>query len=160
MFNVGGLLRSGKNKGYAAGVLLVLTPIVAQFEGLRTKTYLDAVGIPTVCYGETQGVSMGQVESKESCDKMLAMRLAYFYQRVDYLIVPEISKEEMAAYSSLAYNIGVGAFEKSTLLRLLNSGQRIAACNELLRWNKAGGQILRGLVVRREKERDLCLSGL
>jgi lysozyme len=66
----------------------------------------------------------------------------------------------VAAYTSFTYNVGVGAFEKSTLLRKLNGGDRVAACNELPRWVYARGVKLPGLVNRRREEQALCLSGL
>ena len=150
---------SKKKTAAGSAVLMLALPLVAQYEGLRTKAYLDPIGIKTVCYGETQS-DIDRSYTKEECEKMLTIRLGYFATRVDGLVIPEISPQEMAAYSSLAYNVGLAAFEKSTILRLLNNGNRKGACNELLRWNKAGSKVLPGLVKRREAERALCLSGL
>jgi len=149
-----------KATGGMAAVMLLATPLVAQYEGLRTKAYLDPIGIPTLCYGETLGVSLGDSRTVEECNQMLTVRLGYFAMRVDALIQPEISPQEMAAYASLAYNVGLGAFEKSTLLKKVNAGNRLGACYELPRWNKAGGKVLNGLVKRREAEKKLCLSSL
>ena len=146
--------------GIAAAVMAVGTPFVAQWEGLRTKAYLDAVGIPTICYGETENVQLGQVKSKAECDEMLSMRLAYFAWRVDNLVVPDMPPQRHAALASFAYNVGINAFSRSTLLRKLNAGDVVGACNELPRWNKAGGRVLNGLTKRRMEERKLCLSGL
>lgn len=154
-----GWLQNNKKKGAGAAIILAL-PMVAHYEGLRTKAYLDPVGISTICYGETENVKLGDVKTKEECDNMLSVRLGYFSRQVDAMIEPEISPQELAAYSSLAYNVGLGAFKGSTLLRKVNSGDRSGACDELPRWNKAGGKVLAGLVKRREGERLLCLSGL
>lgn len=150
-----------KNKKKSAGAVMALAiPMVAHYEGLRTKAYLDAVGIPTICYGETENVKLGDVKAKEECDNMLSVRLGYFSRQVDAMIEPEISPQELAAYSSMAYNVGLGAFKGSTLLKKVNAGDRPGACDELPRWNKAGGKVLAGLVKRREAERALCRSGL
>lgn len=143
-----------------SGVLLIATPLVAQFEGVRTKAYLDVVSVPTICFGETLNVKLGDEKTEDECREMLAARLGYFAMGVDVMIIPDISDEEMAAYSSLAYNVGLGAFEKSTLLKKVNAGDRLGGCNELLKWNRAGGKVVQGLVRRREAERKLCLAGL
>ena len=76
-----------------------------------------------------------------------------------YIKVP-LSTEEHAAYLSFTYNVGVGNFKSSTLLKLLNKGQRQDDCEQLSRWVFAKGKKLRGLVHRREDEKALCLSGL
>lgn len=71
-----------------------------------------------------------------------------------------LSTKEQAAYLSFTYNLGVKAFTNSTLLKKLNSGDRVGACNELLRWNKANGKALNGLTKRRQEENKLCLEGV
>lgn len=141
-------------------VVLLAFPLVAQFEGLRLKAYLDMAGIPTICYGETLDVSMGDVKSKEECDTMLAARIAYFAHEVDKAITPSLPSKTHAALASWTYNVGVGAMQKSTLVRLANNGDLRGACNQLLRWDKVKGQTVRGLTLRRQKERELCLEGL
>jgi lysozyme len=132
--------------------------LTAHYEGLRLKAYLDPVGIPTICYGETDSVRLGQVRSAEQCDQMLAVRLGYFASQVRLSVKQPMTVERHAALSSFAYNVGIGAFQSSTLLRRLNAGDVAGACNELPRWNKAKGRVLPGLVKRREAERKLCLS--
>ena len=150
----------GKAKGAAAGVLLLATPLVAQYEGLRTKAYLDPVGIPTICYGETHDVQMGDVQTEENCKTMLTARLGTFAIAVDTIIQPEVKPEVLAAFSSLSYNIGIEAFQKSSVARLANEGKTREACDFMLRYKYAGGKVLPGLVKRREAERKLCLQGL
>lgn len=140
--------------------ILIATPFVSQHEGLRLKSYLDPVGIPTICYGETENVALGDIKSKEECDTILAARLGYFGFQVDQSVIPPMSPKTHAALTSFAYNVGMGAFNKSTLLRKMNNGDMIGACYELDRWVYAKGRKLNGLVKRREAERDLCLEGL
>lgn len=149
-----------KAKGATAGVLLLATPLVAQYEGLRTKAYLDPIGIPTICYGETLNVEMGDVQTEENCKTMLTARLGTFAIAVDAAIKPDVKPEVLAAFSSLAYNIGIGAFQKSSVARLANEGRTREACDFMLRYKYAGGKVLPGLVKRREAERKLCLSGV
>tara|TARA_A200000113_G_scaffold182363_1_gene168498 strand:+ start:2482 stop:2958 length:477 start_codon:yes stop_codon:yes gene_type:complete len=139
--------------------LAIATPIVADFEGLETKAYLDAVQVPTICYGSTQGVYIGQEKTKEQCEALLQKELGYFMAQVDKAVKIEMPKTRLAALSSFAYNVGMGNFKRSTLLRKLNSGDVVGACNELPRWVYAKGKKLRGLERRREAERELCLMG-
>ncbi len=146
--------------GATAAMLLIAMPFTAHHEGVRLKAYLDPVGIPTVCAGETLGVKIGDEYSKAECDKMLAARLGMFGAAVDVMVKPEMTPQTHAAFTSFAYNVGLGAFKKSSVLRLYNEGQPIAACNFLNRYIYAGGRVLPGLVKRREEERKLCLSGL
>lgn len=141
-------------------MLLIATPFVAIHEGLRPKAYLDPVGIPTICYGETLNVKMGDVQTVENCNIMLKARLKMFGVAVDYIIEPPMSAETHAAFTSFAYNVGIDAFRRSTLARLYNEGKKREACNQLPRWNKAKGKVLAGLTKRREQERQLCLKGL
>lgn len=124
------------------------------------KAYLDPVGIPTICYGETSGVELGQVLTKRECDEMLWARLGYFAYRVDMSVDVPMGPEMHAALSSFAYNVGMGAFQSSTLLRKLNAGDYVGACNELPRWKYAGGKVWAGLVKRRAEEKALCIKGI
>lgn len=143
----------------AATWLAICVGCVASFEGLRTVAYMDPVGIPTVCFGETDGVRLGDKYTAEECRAMLGGRVAEFGAAVDRCVTAELPPARKAALVSFAYNVGVGAFCGSTLVRKLNSGDAYGACNELLRWTKAGGIELPGLVKRRQQERQLCLEG-
>ncbi len=148
--------KKAKNTGLAGCIFLCL-PVVAQFEGLRLKSYLDPVGIPTICWGETEGVEMGQIRSREECDNMLSARLGYFSLQVKNLVTYPMTESQHAAYTSLTYNIGVNAFKKSSVLRLANEGKKAASCDFMLKYVYAGKKKLNGLVKRRQAERDLCL---
>ncbi len=133
---------------------------VAGFEGLRTTAYLDPVGIPTICFGITAGVQLGDTKTVIECQALLTDGIVEYGLAVSNLTTVPLSHEEQAAYTSFTYNVGVHAFETSTLLRYLNAGDRAAACNQLPRWVYAKGMKLPGLVNRRTEERALCLSGL
>lgn len=152
--------RSRAISGGMGAIMAIALPFTAHHEGLRLKAYLDPVGIPTICFGETEGVEIGQVKSREECDKMLAVRLAYFAHTVKQQIHVPIGDEMHASLASFTYNVGVSAFKGSTLLRKLNMGDYEGACNELDRWVYAQGKVLNGLVKRRHEEKRLCLSGI
>lgn len=140
--------------------MALLLPFVANEEGFRTEAYLDQAGIPTICYGETENVNLGEKKTKQECDAIFRVRLGYFAYRVDMMVEPEMAVGTHAAFTSLAYNIGLGSFQKSTLLKKANNGDMRGACEQLLRWNKINGTASKGLTNRRSKERELCLSGL
>jgi lysozyme len=70
-----------------------------------------------------------------------------------------VSQDTFDALVSFTYNVGAGAFRTSTLLKKLNAGDTVGACNQLPRWNKAGGKVLPGLTRRRAAEQALCLKG-
>jgi GH24 family phage-related lysozyme (muramidase) len=145
--------------------LEVAIPLVAKWEGLRTSAYLDLVGIPTVCYGETQGVQMGDSYSEAECNAMLGRRILEYRSGLHRYFTAEtkahrLPPERDAAYSSFAYNVGVAGAGKSTATRRLNAGDIAGGCEALTWWNKAGNRVLRGLVRRRAEERRYCLMGL
>lgn len=131
-------------------------------EGLRTVAYRDVVGVPTVCFGETRGVKMGQSYSVDQCKTMLGDGLAEFESgmRACLTAPDKVPDKVYVAGLSLAYNIGLGAFCHSTVARLMNAGNWRLACDSFLVWNKAGGRIIQGLVNRRADERKLCLEGV
>lgn len=138
----------------AAGLIAV----VAQWEGIRTDPYKDhlAHGILTVCYGDTE-VEMRRY-TKEECKDLLANRLT------DYA-APVLARNPMLkghdpqiiAATSLAYNIGVGAYQRSTVAKHFSAGRWKSACNSFKAWNRAGGKVRQGLVNRRNAERKICL---
>ena len=136
--------------------------LVSGFEGLRTYAYRDPVGIPTICFGETRGVKMGDHHTPAECKDMLIDRLAEFETGMrKCLASPDtIPDNAYAAFLSATYNIGTWAFCKSSMARKANAGDIRGACDALLAWDKAGGFRLPGLTKRRQAERALCLRGL
>lgn len=126
-------------------------------EGVRYQPYQDVVGVWTVCYGHAgKDIILGKTYTDAECDALLNQDLARVKAQVDPLIKVSIPESERAAFYSFAYNVGTGAFAKSTLLKKLNAGDQAGACNELKRWTYAGGKQWKGLVTRREIEREVC----
>ncbi len=149
-----------RNKAAGIGLAAAIsaaTPFIAVHEGLSLKAYLDPVLIPTICYGETVGVRLGQMHTKHECDIMLAMNLTRYATRVDELVKTPMTPNRHAALISFSYNVGLKAFEGSTVLKRLNAGDP-KACDSLRNWVYAKGKKLKGLVTRRENERTLCNS--
>ena len=143
-----------------AGWVAICVTCVAGFEGLRTAAYADPIGIPTICFGETKGVTLGQRASVDQCKGMLADSLAIADQGVSSCVRTYLPDERRAAFVSMTYNIGVGNFCSSSLVRKVNVGDVRGACDEMLRWNRAGGVVLPGLTKRRAAEREMCLKGI
>lgn len=150
--------------GAVAGGLALAVAFIGGWEGLRLTAYPDylAGGIPTVCYGETRGVSLGDSHTKAECDAMLKAAVVQFETGLDRCMTPlkTLPLETKVAFVSWAYNVGAGAACDSTLVRMVNRGDFVGACNQLSRWNRAGGRVVQGLTNRRKAERDLCLFGL
>lgn len=141
------------------GALTIAVVVTGHFEGLRTAAYLDPVGIPTICYGSTSGVRLGQRKTVAECDALLKGELRQYQAAVDRAIRQPMPATRRAALTSFAYNVGVGAFQRSSVARRLNAGDVQGGCDALRRWVYAGGRELPGLVKRREAERELCLMG-
>jgi len=136
--------------------------LVSGFEGLRTYAYRDPVGIPTICFGETRGVKMGDHHTPAECKDMLISRLAEFETGMrKCLALPDtIPDNAYAAFLSFTYNAGAGNFCSSSMASRANAGNLRGACDALLMWDKARGIRLPGLTKRRQEERALCLRGL
>ena len=145
----------------SAAVGAAAIALVAGWEGLRTKAYLDAVKIPTVCFGETRGVKMGDQYTVQQCKDMLGNRLVEFEMGMRKCLrnPDSIPDGPYIAALSLSYNIGTGAFCRSSVRKLLDAGQIRQACDAFRKFIRAGGMRLQGLVNRREAERAICLKG-
>jgi GH24 family phage-related lysozyme (muramidase) len=148
-----------------AAALDVAVPFIAQEEGLRTKAYLDIVGVPTICYGSTRGVRLGMEKTRAECLELLRSEVAEYRHGLHRYIKPatrlyHLTPKRDAAYTSTAFNCGIQAIGKSTAVRRLNAGDIRGGCEALTWWNKAGGRVVRGLVARRTRERALCLEGV
>lgn len=149
-------------KAGAAGAVVVALalPMVKESEGLRTSAYLDPVGIPTICYGETLGVEMGDRKSVAQCDEMLVARLGGFLDDMRACTTVKLPAKTEAAFLSFTYNLGIGTYCRNMAAKRINKGKVREACEAMSLYTKAGGRTLPGLVRRRAEERALCLEGL
>lgn len=148
----------------AAGILYMTIPAD---EGMVYVGYLDIASIPTKCAGDTTNVVVGKRYTPEECRASLDRQLVAHAKPV-MACVPQLGQSgrdyQRAASVSLAYNIGTGAFCKSTAAKRFRAGDWKGGCDAFLSWNKArvNGVLrpVRGLTLRRERERSLCLKGL
>jgi lysozyme len=125
-------------------------------EGEVRKVYLDPVGIPTVCVGHTATVKasdLGKSYSAETCQYLLRQDTSAAQSAVQKLVKVPITQGQFDALVSFTFNVGESNLRKSTLLRQINAGNCWAAGAEFPKWNKARGQVLRGLTKRRAHER-------
>ena len=137
--------------------------LIKEFEGFRNKAYQCSAGVWTIGYGTTvvNGVPVkkGDTCTVEEAEEYLATDIDNFLTSIEDSIIIELSQNQIDAIGCFTYNVGVGAFKKSTLLKKINASDFDGAANEFLKWNKAGGQVLAGLTRRREAERKLFIGG-
>jgi lysozyme len=137
--------------------------IIKAHEGLRLTAYRCPAGVWTIGYGITSGAGVGKVAqgmkiTQAEAEEMLKSALAIYEQGVIKAIKRQPTQAQFDAMLSLAYNIGVGAFSRSSVVRHFNAGDIQKAADAFRLWNKGGGKVLPGLVRRRKEERDLFLS--
>ena len=140
--------------------------IIKQFEGLRLKAYQDSVGVWTIGYGHTKNVLPDQIITQEQADGFLREDVASAESDVNlYLGHVGLSQNQFDALVSLVFNVGAGAIftvnynngysQGSRLFNLILLGKLKAAAKHFTDFIYAGGQVLKGLIRRREAERDL-----
>ena len=158
-------------------VTAIIGIVLANYsENIRTsKTGLEIIGNAESCVREpyycpanvlTVGIgSTGNVENKIYSDDEIARRWVSDIKTAELCVTRHangfhLPQSVFDASVSITFNVGCSKMRTSTMFKHLNNGNYRAACNEFPRWNKAGGVVLNGLVIRREKERSLCLNGL
>ncbi len=153
-------LRKSLLTAAGGGAIAIAAVLIPDLEGLRYEPYRDVVGVLTVCYGHTGAdIVIGKRYTSGECKAMLDKDLVPFARSVERSVKIPASEYQKASLISFSYNVGVKAFESSTLLRKLNAGDSKGACDEMRRWNKAGGKVWKGLINRREVEREICNWG-
>ena len=153
------------SKGAPAAPLQPLRPksvsdvdLIKEFEGLSLTAYKDVAGVWTIGYGHTKTAKEGMRITNAGADLLLRSDLEWVEGVINNSVRVPLNQNEYDALASLIYNIGGSAFKRSTLLLKLNNGaDRVDVANEFLRWNKAGGKVVKGLTNRRERERQLFL---
>lgn len=144
--------------------LIAAVAIAVPAEGLRQFAYADSGGVITTCWGSTTDVQAGRQYTQAECVERLSADMLTAMRQVERC-VPGLPWNELAAWSDAVFNLGpkiVCDTESSTAARLLQAGEREAACRQLSRWTKArvaGVMVeLPGLVKRRAREMALCLG--
>ena len=144
-----------------SGALVTGGALIASHEGKENPVYLDPVGILTSCYGHTgPELKIGQTFTDEQCLEQLAADLVKHDKQLRSVVKVTMSEGEHAAYLSAVYNYGIGNFQTSTALKLLNEGRRKEACVEAIRFVFAQKKFFKGLLNRRIDEAKICLKDL
>jgi len=137
--------------------------LVGAWEGFRTKAYIPIPGdVPTICFGSTRGVKMGDTKTAAECKALLGTELVEYEGNMRRCLVnpDKIPDKPYVTFLSLTYNIGSRGFCNSSIARKANAGDLRGACDALLLYNRASGRVVQGLVNRRKAERKMCLEGL
>ena len=133
---------------------------IRQLEGEKLTAYPDIVGIWTIGVGHTgfvdgKPVARGMAITKEKSKELLTADLKRFESAVNDAVKVTLTQNQFDALVSLAFNIGEGAFARSTLVNKLNAGDKKGAAEQFLVWKNAGGQVSQGLLNRRQKEKAM-----
>lgn len=139
--------------------------LIKKFEGLKLKPYLCSAGVPTIGYGNTLYEDGRKVSMKDSvitesrATELLSYSLRNLEQQVDSFCRDDINQNQFDALVSFAFNLGPYNLKSSTLLKKVNKNPKDPTIrDEFMRWTKAGGKVLKGLVERRKAEADLYFS--
>lgn len=132
---------------------------IAVHEGYVGEAYIPVKGdAPTIGFGATRGVQPGDTTTPTRALVRLLADINSHSDGIKRCITAPLYQHEFDAYSSLAYNIGVGKFCGSTLVVKLNAGDYAGACAQILRWDHFKGKPLRGLTLRRQAEYRTCMG--
>ena len=129
--------------------------LIRHFEGCRLDAYLCPAGVWTIGYGHTADVKEGDSIDQEAAEAFLIEDLEKFEQAVMRLVEVPLTQQQFDALVSWTFNLGAGNLAESTLLRKLNNYQYAEVPEQMMRWVRAGGQVLDGLVRRRAAEAAL-----
>jgi len=128
-------------------------------EGYSDRAIIPVPGdVPTLGFGTTEGVKLGDRITPPKAVARALQDVAKYEGAVKQCVKVPLHQYEYDSFISLSYNIGPTNFCGSTLVRLLNSGDYSGACKQILRWDRAGGRVLRGLMIRRQGEYERCIG--
>lgn len=142
----------------AVAAAAIAASFIVGFESMQPVPYYDTGHVATVCAGHTLNVDMRKVYTAPECRHLLDKDTLIAAKAVDRLVDVPLTENQKVALISFVFNVGEGAFAKSTLRRRLNAGQYDLAAAQFKRWNQDNGKVLRGLTRRRKAEADLFLT--
>ncbi len=131
--------------------------LIKKFEGFSAFPYMCPAGYWTVGFGH-RTIDKHTIISEDTAEKFLRYDLSYAERAVNKQITSALTENQFGALVSFVFNLGSGRLQSSTLRMKLNRGDYEGAANELMKWVKGGGRTLKGLVIRRQAERELFLS--
>lgn len=129
--------------------------LIKNYEGYHATPYLCAAKIWTIGYGHTRTVRAGMNITQVEADQLLHDDLRLVERAVARCVKVPLNDNQFGALVSFAFNVGIANFERSTLLTLLNRGWYEQVPAQLLRWNRASGEVMGGLSRRRSAEGKL-----
>jgi lysozyme len=139
--------------------------LIKKFEGFRSSPYLCSAGVPTIGYGATYYENGTRVKlsdspiSEEWAEVLLKRLLVHYEVGVDSMTRDDITQNQYDALVSFAYNVGLTNFKNSTLLKRVNANPKdLDITNQFMKWIRAGGKVIRGLISRRRVEAQLYFS--
>lgn len=138
--------------------------LIKKYEGCKLTSYKCPAGIWTIGYGNTKyadgtPVKEGETITISQAEELFFRIVEEFSYSVYFLCGEYVNQNQFDALTSFAYNVGIGAFKKSTLLKLVKANANNPLIrNEFAKWDKAGGKVLAGLTKRRKEEADLYFS--
>lgn len=149
--------------------------LIKHFEGVKNKPYLCpanlwTIGVGSVLYPEQAKLKMDQrrayplaakdnrIWSAEEIDNLFLEDVYRFERGVERFITVPLTQNQFDCLVAFSFNLGLGTLQKSTLRQKLNRGDKEGCIESLLKYNKAGGKILKGLDLRRKAEAALFMS--
>lgn len=126
--------------------------LIKRFEGCKLKAYKCSAGVPTIGYGSTQGVTMDMEISQQRAEALLLEDVAIFEEEVNKAVKVPLEQNQFDALVAWTFNLGGSNLRSSTMLKVLNEKKYEEVPSQMKRWNKANGEVLAGLVRRREAE--------
>ena len=126
--------------------------LIKHFEGCELESYRFSANVLTIGYGTTKNVVEGMKISQHQAEELLMKDLEEFEEYVEDLIDVKLDQHQFDALVAWTYNLGPTNLKTSTLRKVLNKGAYDDVPEQMKRWNKAGGQVLKGLVRRRAAE--------
>lgn len=155
-------LGAGAGASLMAIVMHLTTPNLEALEGTRLQAYRDIGGVLTVCTGHTgPDVVVGKVYTQEQCDNLTqqdAEKAASGILKTSPQLL--YHPMQLASAVSFSYNIGVGAYDKSSVASNFNAGNFQAGCSAMLKYTYVNGKFSQGVANRRQREYNLCVSTL
>lgn len=126
--------------------------LIKKFEGCKLEAYQDSVGVWTIGYGHTKDVKEGDQINQDEAENLLQEEMPEYEGYINNLVKVPLKQYQFDALCAWVFNLGSGNLQESTLLRVLNDGKYDEVPQQIKRWNKANGEVLEGLIRRREAE--------
>ena len=146
------LVRRILTKGSSMNISEEGKALIKKFEGCELESYQCSANVWTIGYGHTAGVKEGDKINQDEAEHLLSEDLEEFEKYVNDAVTVDLNQNQFDALVAWTYNLGPSNLNSSTMLSVLNDKQYNKVPSEMKRWNKAGGEILDGLVRRREAE--------